>query len=101
MEKTRLECGTADCPRRVCGQLERKTTSNRHDRRNDMRTLFGVVFLILIGIAVAGFYRGWFHFSTNSADQTSSATITVDQNKIRADESKVKERAKEFDEKMR
>jgi hypothetical protein len=64
-----------------------------------MRTLFGVVLLLLIGLAVAGFYRGWFHFSTSSSDQTSSATITVDQNKIRADEGKVKEKAKELEQK--
>lgn len=66
-----------------------------------MKTLFGLVFLILIGIAVAGFYRGWFHFSTSSTGETSSATITVDQNKIRADEGKVKEKAKEFEQKAK
>jgi hypothetical protein len=66
-----------------------------------MRTLFGVVLLLLIGLVVAGFYRGWFHFSTNNAGQTSSATITVDQNKIRADEGRVKEKAKEFESKTK
>ncbi len=57
-----------------------------------MKTLFGVVVLLLVGIACLGFYRGWFHFSTNSTDQKSSATITVDQDKIRADEGKAKEK---------
>jgi preprotein translocase subunit SecF len=66
-----------------------------------MRTLFGVVLLLLIGLAVAGFYRGWFHLSTNSTDQTSGATITVDQNKIRADESKAKEKAEAFGQKTK
>ena len=66
-----------------------------------MKTLFGVVFLLLVGIAGLGFYQGWFHFSTTSADHKSSATITVDQDKIRADESKAKEKLEEFGQKTK
>ena len=57
-----------------------------------MRTLLVVVVLLLVGIAGFGFYRGWFHISTNSAVQESSATITVDKDKIHADEEKAKEK---------
>ena len=39
-----------------------------------------------------GFYRGWFSFSTNSTDQKPSATITVDKDKIHADEEMAKEK---------
>ena len=60
-----------------------------------MKSLFGVVVLLLIVIAGVGFYQGWFHFSTNSstnsAGHTSSATITVDQDRIHADEQKAKD----------
>ena len=61
-----------------------------------MKTLFGVVVLLLAGIAALGFYRGWFHFSTHSADQKSSATFTVDQKKLHADEGKARDAVEEF-----
>ena len=61
-----------------------------------MKTLFGVIVLLLVGIAALGFYRGWFHFSTNSAEQKSSATFTVDQDKLHADEGKARDAVEEF-----
>jgi hypothetical protein len=61
-----------------------------------MRTIMFVGVLVLVGILVAGFYQGWFHFSTASTDHTSSATISVDQDKIRADQGKAKEKVKEL-----
>ncbi len=61
-----------------------------------MRTLFGMVVLLLIVIAGVGFYQGWFHFSTSSTEQGPSATITVDQNKIHEDEQKAKDRVQDF-----
>ena len=56
-----------------------------------MRALLVVVVLLLVGIAGLGFYRGWFHLSTNSTDQKPSATITVDKDKMHADGEKAKE----------
>ncbi len=56
-----------------------------------MRALLVVVVLLFVGIAGLGFYRGWFHLSTNSTDQKPSATITVDKDKIHADEEKAKD----------
>ena len=57
-----------------------------------MRTLVFVVVVLLAGIAGVGFYRGWFGISTNSTDQKPSATITVDKDKIHADEEMAKEK---------
>jgi hypothetical protein len=57
-----------------------------------VRFLLAVVFLLLVGVAGLGFYRGWFHLSTNSTDQKPSATITVDKDKIHADEEKATEK---------
>jgi hypothetical protein len=51
-----------------------------------MKALLVVVVLLLVGIAGLGFYRGWFHLSTNSTDQQPSATITVDKDKFHTDE---------------
>jgi hypothetical protein len=56
-----------------------------------MRTLFGVVVLLLVCIAGLGFYRGWFQLSTDTATQRPSATITVDKDKIHTDEQKAKD----------
>ncbi|MGD0383473.1 MAG: hypothetical protein ABSA77_08140 [Thermoguttaceae bacterium] len=66
-----------------------------------MKTLFGVIVLLLIIIAGLGFYRGWFHLTTHSTDQKSSATITVDKDKIQADEGKVKEKVGELGQKAK
>ena len=57
-----------------------------------MKALMFVVVLLLVGIVGVGFYRGWFHFSTNSTDQGSSATITVNKDKLHADEQKAKDK---------
>ena len=57
-----------------------------------MRTLVFVVVVLLAGIASVGFYRGWFGLSTNNTDQKPSATITVDKDKIHADEEMAKEK---------
>jgi hypothetical protein len=53
-----------------------------------MRFLFVLAVLLLVGVASFGFYRGWFQLSTNSTNQRPSATITVDKDKIHADEEK-------------
>ena len=66
-----------------------------------MRTLFGLLVVLLVGIAALGFYRGWFHFSTASADQKSSVTITVDQEKLHADEGKAREKMEELGQKAK
>ena len=61
-----------------------------------MRTLVFVVVLLLVGIVGVGFYRGWFQLSTDTADQKPSATITVDKDKIHADEQKAKDKVQGF-----
>ena len=57
-----------------------------------MRFLLVLAVLLLVGVAGLGFYQGWFHLSTNSTDQKPSATITVDKDKIHADEEMAKEK---------
>ena len=56
-----------------------------------MRTLMLVVVLLAVGIAGVGYYRGWFAFSTSTAGQTPSATITVDKNKFHEDEQRARD----------
>lgn len=57
-----------------------------------MKTLFAVVVLLLIAIAGVGFYRGWFQLSTDTANQKPNATISVDKDKIHADEQTAKDK---------
>jgi hypothetical protein len=66
-----------------------------------MKTLLFVAVVLLAGIAAVGFYQGWFRLSTNSADQKPSATITVDKEKIHADEEKAKDKMQGLGHKMK
>ena len=50
---------------------------------------FLMLIIVLGGIfAAVGFYQGWFHLSSssNSADDTSAVTLTVDKAKMHEDE---------------
>jgi hypothetical protein len=57
-----------------------------------MKQLFVVLVLVIAGIACLGFYRGWFTASTGDTTHGANVTIGVDQEKIKADEAKVKEK---------
>ena len=57
-----------------------------------MKTLVFLFVLLLVGIVVMGFFRGWLQLSTDTANQMPSATITVDKDKIHADEQKAKDK---------
>jgi hypothetical protein len=61
-----------------------------------MKALMFVVVLLLVGIVGLGFYRGWFQLSTDTVNQRPSATITVDKDKIHADEQKAKDEMQGF-----
>ena len=66
-----------------------------------MRAFLIVVIVLLVGIAALGFYRGWFRLSPDSTDQKSSATFTVDQDKINADGDEAKESFQELGDKAK
>lgn len=61
-----------------------------------MRNLLIVVVLVLACIAGVGFYRGWFNLSSSNGDQTPSATLTMDKDKIHADEQTAKGKMQGF-----
>ena len=58
-----------------------------------MRAILVVVVVLLVGIVALGFYRGWFHLSseTDNAEHKVNTTFTVDQDKIREDKQKLQE----------
>jgi hypothetical protein len=56
-----------------------------------------VLVLIVVAFAAAlGFYRGWFNLSTEGSNHEADMTISVDRDKIRADEEKVKKSVQEI-----
>ena len=69
--------------------------------KGKMKNLVVVVILLLVGIAGLGFYQGWFRLSIDGTDQKSSATITVDKDKIHADEKKAKDKVQGLGKKVK
>ena len=58
-----------------------------------MNRFFVVIILIVVGIGCLGFYLGWFRIGSDSGgDGKTHVTLTVDQNKIKADENKALEK---------
>ena len=57
-----------------------------------MKRLFIAAVFVLAGIAGLGFYEGWFHLSADKTDHKFDFKVTVDKDKLRADEKKVQER---------
>ena len=56
-----------------------------------MKQLLIVLAIILVAIVGFGFYEGWFHYSTASTNSDASGTITVDKDKLKEDEDKVRD----------
>lgn len=52
--------------------------------------LIVIVLLVIVGAAV-GFYRGWFSLSVQKDSGQSSATVSVDKDKMEADKDRVRE----------
>lgn len=61
-----------------------------------MKTLLGVAALLLVGIVGLGFYLGWFGLSTGGSDEKPTATVTVDTDKIHADEEMAREKLQDL-----
>ena len=57
-----------------------------------MRKLLFILFVLAVVVLVVGFYRGWFTASTGDTAHGVNVSIGVDQEKIREDEAKVKEK---------
>jgi hypothetical protein len=56
-----------------------------------MKNLLVAIVVILAVVGGIGFYRGWFQVSTAGGDNKSNLTFTVDQDKLRDDEKKLKD----------
>jgi hypothetical protein len=63
--------------------------------------MLGVLVLLAAVFVGVGFYQGWFHVATAGTDGNPGATITVDQDKIKADAEAAKEKAKDLQDKAK
>ena len=57
-----------------------------------MRRFLIVLVLIVAGVAALGFYRGWFHLTSDKAADQSNVTLTVDKDKIQQDKQKAQDK---------
>jgi len=53
-----------------------------------MRRFLTVIVLIVAGVVALGFYRGWFHLTSDKAADKSNISVTVDKHKIQQDKQK-------------
>jgi len=60
-----------------------------------MKRFLVVLLLLVVGVVALGYHRCWFQFSTEHTDQKSNITITIDEDKIRKDSEKAKEKVQE------
>jgi hypothetical protein len=50
-----------------------------------------VLLLIVAGVVGFGFYRGWFHLTSDGAADKSNMTLTVDKDKVQQDKQKARD----------
>ena len=60
-----------------------------------MKNLCTLVVLLVIVIALLGYYRNWFQFSSDSTDKDATFHLTVDKEKLKEDEEKAKQKMQE------
>jgi predicted negative regulator of RcsB-dependent stress response len=68
-----------------------------------MRKLLGTLVVLAAVVIGIGFYRGWFTFSTSHDSGTDQRSIhmNIDENKVKSDAEKAKEKASEAAGKIR
>lgn len=62
-----------------------------------MSRIFLVLVVVVAGVAGLGFYRGWFHLTSDRTSDTSNVTLTVDQGRIQEDKNAMRDKARDMD----
>ena len=69
-----------------------------------MRRLFGLVVVVVIVLAVVGYFRGWWNLSTSHDNANTHIDVTVNHDKVKQDaheaENKVKQGAEKLKQKI-
>ena len=60
-----------------------------------MKNLCTLLVLAVIGVAVLGFWRDWFHVATDSMDNELTFHVTVDKEKLKEDKEKAQQKLEE------
>ncbi len=61
-----------------------------------MKGLLAVLVLVVLLVVAVGFQRGWYSVSTGSDDTHMNVNVSVDKEKVKADEGKAKEKLDEL-----
>jgi len=61
-----------------------------------MRGFLFVLVLLVVAIAGVGLYRGWFQVSTQQTEGNSTVSVSMDKNKLKEDEEKVKDKVQDL-----
>jgi hypothetical protein len=60
-----------------------------------MKNLCTFLVLAIIGVAVLGYWRDWFHVSTDSINDELTFHVTVDKQKVKEDKEKAQQKLEE------
>jgi hypothetical protein len=60
-----------------------------------MKNLCTLLVLAVIGVAVLGYWRDWFHVTTDSMDDEVTFHVTVDKEKFKEDKAKAQQKLEE------
>jgi len=62
-----------------------------------------LMLIVVLGAVLAGvgFYRGWFHLTSDNAADTSNVTLTVDKDKIQEDKNKAREKMEALEQQVK
>jgi preprotein translocase subunit SecF len=66
-----------------------------------MKRFLVAVLLVLIAVGGMGYYLGWFNFGSDHTSGTDKITFTVDENKIKEDEQKAKDKVHDLGQKAK
>lgn len=66
-----------------------------------MNRLIGIVLILLLIVGGVGYYQGWFSFSKTTEGGNVHMGVTVDKQKIEADEAAAKKKAEEVGQKIK
>lgn len=58
-----------------------------------MSRFLGLLVVVLLGVAVLGFYRGWISTESNTSDRKTNINLSVDREKIKDDVDALKRKA--------
>jgi hypothetical protein len=71
------------------------------ERRFVMSRFLGVVLVLVLAVGALGYYRGWFSFSKTTDQGNVHIGVTVDKQKIEADEEAAKKKLKETEQEIK